>query len=185
MKAKKYKSLSKLWVMVVFSLIHLFGCSSIPIGSMFKLVQLDNEALTSLDATEIRARISLDHPAQLTTNNVKLVLRFDYGDSREEEYEFDLIMLEQSTSTNKRWFAEQLKRYHYDFMISERSQRAFKQYQREFTQYGKPQEYYWTVYYYLKSAKHKGDDLTLDLELKLDAEQEYFYLLKGVNLEVR
>ena len=57
--------------------------------------------------------------------------------------------------------------------------------QREFVKFGKPKKYYWTVYYYLAKRPEKGEPINLDLELKFAENEEYFYLLKGAELDIK
>lgn len=162
----------------------LSGCSSIPLGSIAKLAALDKNELTNIPPHEVRARITLNEPAELSAKNLRLVLKFEYLGHKEKEYQFILDLMNARTLTESNWFSGSVKRHQYEFKISENSVDDFRDYQKEFARYGKPEKYFWTVYYYLKKQPMAGENLNLDLELKFAADEAYIYLLKSAEVDV-
>ena len=147
---------------------------------------MDDKDLLSIKPQKIRARITINEPAKLKTKNVNLVLRFEFSGEGEREYGFELDLLDyREINDSGSWFSDPVKRHRYDFKVEEKSIDEFKKYQREFVKFGKPKKYYWTVYYFLENRPEKGAAISLDLELKLADNEDYFYLLKGAELDVR
>ena len=152
---------------------------------MLKLASMKNSDLLMIKAAQVKARITVDEPAKLSTKNVKLALRFEYSGEGEREYQFVLQLLNMSEKIESGfWLSNPITRHEYDFKVADNSLGEFRKYQREFVKYGKPKKYYWTVYYYLEKRPVKGEPVNLDLELKLSKADDYFYLLKGVELGV-
>lgn len=169
----------------LFFILLLNGCASVPFGSMIKLASIDDNELLKIQAEQVRTKITINDPATLQTKNVKLVLKFEYSGGKAKEYQFTLNLLaQQKVSDSGGWFAGAMLRHIYEFKIADESFEEFTRYQSEFVEHGKPQRYYWTVYYYLKNRPQKGEALNLDLELKISDIDEYFYLLKGAELDI-
>jgi len=163
----------------------LAACSSVPVGSMLKMASMNKDDITQIDPQQVRARITIDPPAELQTKEVKLALQFAFGGQTESEYLFSLDLVANEVVKDKpHWFSDEISRNRYEFIIHKDSLNDFKRYQREFRKYGKPEKYHWTVYYYLESMPAKGQPIELDLELKFSREEAYFYLLKGASVEV-
>ncbi len=153
---------------------------------MMKIASMDDKDLLSIKPSKIKARITINEPAKLSTKNVNLVLRFEFSGEGEREYRLELDLLDyKEIKDTSSWFSEPVKRHQYDFKVAEKSIAEFKKYQREFVKFGKPNKYYWTVYYFLEKRPNEGQPINLDLELKIDDKEEYFYLLKGAELDVR
>ena len=177
------KGFLKIWLLLICILIT--GCSSVPISSMLKMATMDDSDITALEPAQIRTRITVDAPTELQTKNVRLVLRFEFYQQTESEYEFLLKMVDnQSVTQEKGWFSGATMRNEYTFELLEESIAEFKKYQRDFFKYGKPRKYYWTVYYYLGKRPPPDQSVELDLELKLADHEPYFYLLQGAALGV-
>lgn len=173
------------WVKLLFLVLLLTSCSSIPLTSMMKLASIDTQDLLSINPSEVRTRITLNEPAELDTREVNLVLKFNYKNEKKSQYQFALNLLDSRVlKDSSDWFSRSVKKYQYDFAIAPTSVEEFKKYQREFYKYGKPNQYYWTVYYYLKKQPEKGTPIDLSLELKLSQNDDYFYLFKSAELEV-
>lgn len=163
----------------------LVSCSSVPLSSMYKLASMDKDDIRIIDPRQVRTRITVDAPTTLQTRNVKLVLRFEFADDDESEYQFLLEFLSEQTFDEKEgWFGAPIKKSQYEFKLADESVAMFKRYQREFIKYGKPNKYYWTVYYYLKQRPAKNQNAQLDLELKMSSKEDYFFLLKDAELAV-
>ncbi len=169
----------------LFFILLLSGCASVPFGSMIKLASMDDSDLLKIKAQQVRTKITVNEPATLQTKNVSLVLKFEYSAQKRSEYQFVLNLIDQQKAIQSTdWFSSSKKRNIYEFKIADESFVEFKQYQNELVEFGKPQKYYWTVYYYLKTRPQKGEALNLDLELKLAEQEEYFYLLKSAELDI-
>ena len=152
---------------------------------MVKIASMDEQDLLSIKPKKVKARITINEPAKLQTKNVKLVLRFEFSGEGEREYRFELDLIKyREIIDSSAWFSNALKRHQYDFKINQESIEEFKKYQREFVKFGKPSKYYWTVYYFLEQRPEKGQGINLDLELKFSDLEDYFYLLKGAELDV-
>ncbi len=152
---------------------------------MMKLASINETGLTHIKASEVRARITLNSPAELQTRNVKLVLKFRFNGEGEQAYYFELILLSKKSFKEKtNWFSKSIIRNQFEFKLSDASISEFKKYQREFLKYGKPKKYHWTVYYYLKKQPPTDEKINLDLELKLSQLEDFFYLLKNASVDV-
>jgi len=168
-----------------FTTIFLVSCGSVPLSSMYKMASMDKDDIRLIDPRQIRTRITVDSPTQLQTRDVKLALRFEFAGDDESEYKFLLEFLEDKTLQEKSgWFSEPTLKSQYEFKLAESSIGMFKRYQREFIKYGKPNKYYWTVYYYFKKRPPENQNAKLDLELKMAVNEDYFYLLKDAELAV-
>jgi hypothetical protein len=172
-------------ILLIIFVVLSTSCTSIPFTSMLKIASMNDKDLLSIKADKIRARITINQPAKLRTKNVNLVLRFEFSGEGEREYALVLDLLDyREISNSDSWFSASTKRHQYDFKVKQESISEFKKYQREFVKFGKPSKYYWTVYYYLENRPDKGQPINLDLELKFDIKEDYFYLLKGAELDV-
>ncbi|TQV76953.1 hypothetical protein FLL45_03100 [Aliikangiella marina] len=171
--------------MIAILITILASCSSVPLSAMYKMASMDKDDIRTINPREILTRITVDEPTELQTRNVKLVLKFEYTGSEASEYQFLLEFLSNNTFQERQgWFGPLINKSQYEFKLAERSVSVFKKYQREFIKYGKPNKYYWTVYYYLEKRPPKTQKAHLDLELKMASEDDYFYLLKDAELTV-
>lgn len=185
--------------LLLSGLLFLQGCSSVPLGTLFKLANFDQNDLSKIKPQQVKVRITINQPAQLKTKNVSLVLVFNYNAKSQHsgklplaglvnsatEYQFELQLVNhKQLKAQSGWLFNQLARFQYEFVIAANSIPEFKKYQREFLKYGKPSQYHWTVYYYLKKRPPMGEKIGLDLELKFSDIEEYFYLLKGAELDI-
>ncbi|MCW8878158.1 MAG: hypothetical protein OQK51_14010 [Kangiellaceae bacterium] len=171
-------------ILTLLLVFFLASCSSVPLSSMVKLANFDQDDLIRIDPSQVRSKITLTAPAELETKTVKLVLKFEYSASNPQEYLFSLEPLWSKKISRDKWFEADELLHQYEFKIEQQSIKAFKKYQREFLKYGKPKKYHWTVYYYLKNRPIESNDIKLDLELKFSEKDEYFYLLKGAVVDI-
>ena len=175
MANKAFLKTSKILLITLLS-IGLIGCGTVPIGSMYKIATMDENDIRVIDPKVIRTRLTLDSPAQLQTRNVRLVLRFEFHDDEESEYQFLLEPIGTKLIQEKAgWFANPTPRHQYEFQLAEKSVPIFRKYQREFVKYGKPRKYYWTVYYHPVNGTVTNNEIKLDLEIKF-AQNEAFFL---------
>ena len=178
LKAKTRKILG------VFTVLLITSCGSMPLGSMLKVASLNENDLLNIRPEQVRTRITLSEPAQLKTRDVRLVLQFEFKGETKREYQFLLNLLNERRVEENCLFCSVESRNLYEFKLSDESISEFKKYQREFLKYGRPEQYQWTVYYYLKHKPKANEEIDLDLELKFADTQDYFYLLKGASVEV-
>lgn len=165
--------------------LFLSACSSIPLSSMIKLASMDDNDITRINPSQVRVRITVNDPAKLHTKDVRLALKFEYAGEGNSEYQFVLRIIDsRQIDATSGWFSSEPNKHQYEFVIADHSVDVFKKYQREFIKYGKPKKYHWTVYYYLKNIPAKDQPIDLDLELKFADNSDYFYLLKGAEIEV-
>jgi hypothetical protein len=159
--------------------ICLIGCGSVPLSSMLKINSLGAQGLQNVIPRQVRTRITITEPASLQHKDVKLVLKFEFAGDKPTQYQFDLNLLRSTKLAEKTgFFSSEPAKNQYIFQLSEPSRKAFRRMQNEFYQYGKPDKYFWTVYYYLAERPKASGDIEIDLELKLSMESDYFYLLK-------
>ncbi|MBV1909959.1 MAG: hypothetical protein KUG78_11600 [Kangiellaceae bacterium] len=169
----------------LFSLVVLFviGCSSVPITTMLKFSSFDNNDIAKIAPRDVQVRLTLDEPVKLLNDKVKLALLFDYEDKESDEYLFELTSLRPAeTSVETKWLSSSISRTSYEFSLDRLAQLEFSNFQKSFSNKGKPSKYRWTVYYYLNSQQHK--EARIDVELKLSKIEEYFYLIKDKRLEI-
>ena len=144
------------------------------------------EEIVEIEPSQIRVRLSLTEPAELLTDgDVTLALKFEHKDMTLSEYEYLLesISSEQYISSET-WFSSGLTKNIYEFKLAEESNKQFNQLKSVLANKSNIKSYHWTVYYYLKSSTKTGDKLTLDMELKLSDDEDYFYLLKEAKVLV-
>ena len=143
------------------------------------MASFDRDDISAIPPKEVRVRLSVTEPVTLQTKNVKLALKFDHYDGSHSEYKFLLEIIDtKRIQPALNWFSSKETKNSYQFKFSKLSQLEFNKYQKEHYRQGKPKRYYWTVYYYLKNRPEDGDDLKIDMELKLSDADDYFYLLK-------
>jgi len=144
---------------------------------------MDGDDIAAINASEVRVRLSLTKPAELETKDVKLVLKFEHDDDSKTEYQYllEVIDVNKIDSVNT-WFTSQPEKHSYKFKFSRLSQLEFNKFQKAYFKQGKPKRYHWTVYYYLKQRPEDGEKLTIDMELKLSEQEDFFYLLKKASI---
>ncbi|MGX5174399.1 hypothetical protein ACUR5C_10305 [Aliikangiella sp. IMCC44653] len=162
----------------------LTGCTSVPLSSLVKLNSLGQQGLVNVLPQEVRARISLSAPGALEPKDVSLVLKFEFSGDRPAQHLFKLKQISSKLiPAETGFFVDQPAKNQYVFKIAPSSQQDFRRMQREFSQYGKPDKYYWTVYYYLKPESKHLKSLSIDLELLLSAADDYFFLIKDGTID--
>lgn len=161
------------------------GCSSVPFSSMVKMATLDQQDIVNIAPNEVKVRLSITEPVELQTKNVRLVLSLDYKNNETREYKYLLELIDShSINENSDWFSSSVIKHQYQFQLAKLSQLDFNKLQKNYVEHGKPQKYRWTVYYYLKTPPQKNQEISLDMELKLSAADDYFYLLKDASIDV-
>ncbi len=144
---------------------------------------MDGDDIAAINPQEVRVRLSLTDPAELETKDVKLVLKFDHYDSSKTEYQYRLEVIDVNMrEAIESWFTKEPRKNTYEFKLSRLSQLEFNKFQKAYRKLGKPKRYHWTVYYYLKQHPEDGEKLTIDMELKLSKQEDYFYLLKKASI---
>jgi len=167
------------------SLLTLTSCTSVPLTSMIKMASLDDDDITVINASEVRVRLSLTEPAELETKDVKLVLKFEHLGDTKTEYEYLLEVIDSNkVDAAESWFTSGSVKHQYKFKFSRLSQLEFNKFQKAYLKQGKPKRYNWTVYYHLKQLPYQGEDLTIDMELKFSAQEDFFYLLKNRQISI-
>lgn len=152
---------------------------------MLKMASMDNDDISAIDPKQVRVKLSVTDPVELQTKDVKLALQFDHHDGEKSEFQYLLEIIDVSVKDPvSSWFSESPLKHAYEFKLATLSQLEFNKYQKNFARHGKPKRYQWTVYYYLKNSPQKGDGITIDMELKLSDNDDYFYLLKNTNIDV-
>ena len=153
---------------------------------MFKMVTFGKQEILEIVPNQIRVRLSLTEPAELLTGgDVSLALKFEHKDLTLSEYEYLLETISSIQSkSSETWFSSELAKNVYEFKLAEESERAFNQLKATLANKSNIKSYHWTVYYYLKSSTKAGDKITLDMELKLSDDEDYFYLLKEAKVLV-
>ncbi len=168
------------------SVLFLTSCSSVPLSSMLKMATLKNDELLAIKPSEVRVRLSLSSPAELQTKDVRLALKFEHEGMGNSEYQYRLkLMGTQTINPVASWFGQQAKKFRYEFKLAALSKLEFKRFQKELVKLGTPDKYRWTVYYYLKNKMPDGEDISIDLELKLGFDEDYFYLLKKASVSIK
>lgn len=149
------------------------------------MASLGAEDLVMIDAQEVRVRLSLTEPAELQTRDVTLALDFVNADDSSSSYKFQLSMLSSKRENSlSDWFGSSPSKSVYEFELTPLSQLEFGNFQKEFLKLGKPKKYQWTVYYHLVKREEVTKQLTIDMELKLDRQEDFFYLLKSAPISV-
>lgn len=144
------------------------------------------EEILEIEPNQIRVRLSLTEPAELLPGGeLTLALKFEHKDMTLSEYEYllETISSERSKSSES-WFANGATNNVYEFKLAQESNNAFNQLKTILATKSNIKSYHWTVYYYLKNATKAGEKITLDMELKLSEDEEYFYLLKNAKVTV-
>ena len=143
---------------------------------------LDENQVLSIIPQDVRVRLTIDKPTILANDEVTLELKFEYKNDSTESYRFLLESTRPKEElTQTFWFRPSSERSSYEFQLSRLAQLEFSNYQLAFQKKGKPDKYRWTVLYYLGS--NSLPESTIDVELKVDKTEEYFYLLKAASLD--
>jgi len=159
---------------------------------MFKIANLDTNDILAINPAEVKVRLSISDPVELHTENVRLALKFDHYDGSRSEYLYLLEIVDVSLiDPVSSWFSSQPLKHAYQFKLAKLSQLEFNKYQLEYAKQGKPKRYHWSVFYSLKPISEKNNleknrvrEMTIDMELKLSDQQDYFFLLKGAPIKV-
>jgi len=173
-------------------LLFLVGCSSVPLSSMFKIANLDTNDILAINPAEVKVRLSVSDPVELKTENVRLALKFDHYDGSQSEYLYLLEIVDVSLiDPISSWFSSQPLKHAYQFKLGKLSQLEFNKYQLEYAKQGKPKRYHWSVFYSLKPTSGDSDfnhnpinEMTIDMELKLSNQEDYFFLLKSAPIKI-
>jgi len=168
-----------------FILIFLTACSSIPLTSMILLSNFDVQDFSKTVPEELQARLTINDPAQLRLDDVRLVFKFEYDFDAPQEFQFLLTPQKQSSiAKQSHWYGSSPKRHQYDFNLAEKSISEFERYQQQLLHRGKPNNFKWTVYYYLTQDLPSGYAIDLDLAIKFSKENDYLMILKGASIDI-
>ena len=161
------------------------GCTSIPLSSMLKMVSLNSDDISVIQPEQVRVRLSITDPVELQTRNVRLALQLEHHNGEHSEFQYLLEIIDASViDPVSSWFSSAPLKHAYEFKLAALSQLEFNKYQKNFAEHGKPKRYQWRVYYYLKKKAKDRNQATIDMELKLSSDDEYFYLLKDAKVDV-
>jgi hypothetical protein len=146
---------------------------------------MDENEFSEINPSHVRALITINEPAKLLTDNIELVLKYEYISNSPETFEFTLKLNEQTTIAAKsNWLTSTPVRHQYELELSPKSINEFRHYQRQFLLSGKPKKFRWDVYYYLEKDLPKGFSIDLDLALKFSKSGKYITIFEGASIDI-
>ncbi|MDF2179349.1 hypothetical protein P2G88_13910 [Aliiglaciecola sp. CAU 1673] len=166
---------------LIFALL-LTACSSIPLSTMIKMRNFDQDSLQTLRAGDIRSRMTLPRGVgpDLEKTSLRVTLEFDKG---EQQFSFPLEQLEQEDLIlTGGLFSQDRLVSRYTLRLSEQGAAQFTQMQQSL-QHNTPQSVGLSVSAILaRDESHTKGIMTL--ELKLKAQEDYFVLIDEYAYEI-
>ncbi len=169
--------------LVLFCLLAIASCSSVPISTLLKFSRMESTEISAIAPEQVRVRLTMDEPIRLAKKSVRLQIKLAFSDQPTQDFEFNLAAVsEEKKLESSGWFQSDKKRNQYEFRLNRLAQLEFSNFQKLLGEQSKIEHYYWTVFYYL--VPHNETDAMIDVELKLSAQEDYFYLLQGAKVEI-
>jgi len=177
------------FAILLFALLALAGCASIPLSTMATFSQFDENTLTTLDPNQMLVKVSVGHDFNLKTDSTKLQLNVQPGNvNRSTEAAFGLELLSQVTEKRATGlFSADMEVTTYEFKIDRTGLEALKKLQSQLKSTGPVGDFSFNVdtEFDAKDETQIKDEMWFWIDIQLSEQQGYLPLFDAAKMEIK
>ncbi|KAF7786350.1 hypothetical protein PRUB_a0886 [Pseudoalteromonas rubra] len=168
---------------VVFIVIFLFGCSSIPISTLLKYRNFDEQSFAALKPTQIRSKIWLSDPFTLNMEKINLSLSLA-NEKGLSNFTFPLVLEKRSRiAAQEGFFSTEPAKTEYTFRLSEVAVNNFQKTQNLLS-HEVHQEISFSIGAGFNEEPEEGQTVYISISLQLEDKEGYFTLINDAEVDL-
>lgn len=176
------------FIVVLCSLLVLSGCTSMPLATMLKFSQFDEQTIAQLDPQQMLVKVSVRDDYSLIQDSTKLQMKFQPDDVNEStKAALNLKLLSKVAETRSAGlFSSDTSVITYEFAVDQAGVETIRQMQAQFTK----ADHKGTMNFKVNTdfepidAKNMKDELLLWIDLRLSEKEGYFPLIEAAHIEL-
>ena len=169
-------------VIVLLALL-VAGCASIPLSTMLRLSQLDQQTLVQLDPAQIRVRVAVPAGFEINVAETRLSLDLDASAAGHNKSSFDLSTLRESGGTRSGGlFRSDIEVKVYDLALTRDAITRFRKTQ-QFALANEISEVNFSVTSKMASMPEDARSIRFWIDLRLRQADSYMTLIDGAEVE--
>lgn len=167
---------------LVFTVLFLFGCSSIPISTMLKYRNFDEQSFAALDPFQIRSKITVSEPFTLKMEKIKLSLSLE-NEKGLRDFTFPLALEKRdSIAAQNGFFSSEPAKTEYTFKLSELAVNNFKETQNLLSQEAQGKASF-SIGVGFNEEPQKAQSVYFSIALQLEEKDGYFTLIEETEVD--
>ena len=171
-------------VAAVLLVLLVAGCASIPLSTMLRLSQLDQQTLVQLDPAQIRVRVAVPAGFAIDVQNTKLSLDLGSKSGAHDNSRYDLSKLAETTGARSGGlFRSDIPVNVYDLALTADANRRFREAQR-FALANEFSEVNFSVNSRLASVPEDAKAIRFWIDLRLRQSDSYMTLIDGAEIVI-
>lgn len=164
-----------------FISLFLFGCASVPLSTMLKYRNFDEQSFAALDPVQIRSKIRLSEPFTLKIEDINLSLTLE-NEKRIRDFSFPLELEKQDQiAAQASFFSSEAAQTEYTFSLSERAVKTFRETQILLSQKAQ-RKMTFSISAGLNEENKKEQSGYISIALQLKKEDGYFVLIDDTEI---
>lgn len=170
-------------ILILSLTLFLCSCTSIPLGTMLEFRSFGKNDLIELDPEQIRAKLRVDEPVRMDTDEVKLSLQIETAEGV-RLFNFPLTLLnENSIEAEDGWFSSSAAKTEYVLELSDEGVENFKATQMMLSS-EESLGFNLQVNGGFEELPEDLEEVVLSIFLKLSDDRDYTTMLKNARLEI-
>lgn len=168
---------------LVLLVLFLYGCSSIPVSTMFKYRNFNEQSFASLNPSQIRSKIRVSDPFTLKLEKIKLSLSLE-NEKGLRNFPFPLVLEDQHLiASQEGFFSSTPAKTEYTFRLSEQAVASFAETQNLLSEdlNGK---YSFSIGAGFNEEPKEGQSVYISILLQLNEEDGYFTLIEDAEVDL-
>ncbi|WP_414830465.1 hypothetical protein [Alteromonas sp. H39] len=167
---------------LVFIILFLYGCSSIPISTMLKYRNFDEQSFVILDPLQIRSKIRLSEPFTLKLEKINLSLSLE-NEKGLRHFTFPLVLEKRDKiAAQEGFFLSEPAKTEYTFKLSELAVNNFKETQNLLSQEAQGKVSF-SIGAGFNEEPQKGQSVYISIALQLEEKDGYFTLIEDTEVD--
>ncbi|MCO7191245.1 MULTISPECIES: hypothetical protein [unclassified Pseudoalteromonas] len=168
---------------LVFVALCLFGCSSIPLSTMLKYRNFDEQSFTALNPSQIRSKVKVSKPFTLNMEKMNLSLSLE-NEKGISHFTFPLILEKQGRIDAQEGFIlSEPAKTEYTFRLSELAVNNFLKTQNLLSQEVQ-QKISFSIGAGFNEKPQERQTVHISISLQLDDKEGYFTLIDEAEVEL-
>ena len=169
-------------IFLVFIVLFLSGCSSIPISTMLKYRNFDEQRFLTLDPLQIRSKIRLSEPFTLKMEQINLSLSLE-NEKGVRNFTFPLVLEKRDRiAAQEGFFSSEPAKTEYTFKLSERAVNNFRETQSLLSQEIRGKASF-SIGAGFNEEPQKGQTVYISIALQFEEKDGYFTLIEDTEVD--
>ncbi|WP_251359300.1 hypothetical protein [Kangiella sp. TOML190] len=162
--------------LLIVLILLIQGCSSIPLSTMWKMRNFDENSFTQIEPRYIRMKVRTDKPMDVDNDSIKLKFGFE-GKTEKQEEILGLELIATDKKNISHFFSDDTQEYSYTFRLKPESIMAMQKVQRSPLVHKKKREGKASFSASWNFGEKTPTQYTISIDLQLDPTNGYFTLI--------